>query len=624
MSLNDALSIAMSGLRANQAAMSLVSSNVANAETPGYVKKTINQVTSNSGSYGSNVTIVGVNRELDQYIQAQLRTETSGAGYASLRSNFLQQLQGMYGNPGSDGTLEAAFNGLTTAVQALATSADSQSARIGVVNAAAVLSQQLNSMTQGIQSLRGAAEQGISDSVKDANALMKQIAKINNQLASNPNGGTSTDSSTAALLDQRDQYVTQLSELMDIRVTTNGANQITVFTGSGVQLVGQEAATLSFNAQGTVTPDTEWSADPSKSKLGSVVVSFSNGGSIDLTATGAIKSGTIAAYTELRDKTLVEAQDQLDQFAAQISSALSDKTTVAPVTSAAGTQTATLDLSGLKSGNITHLSYTDANNVQHQISLMRVDDPSVLPLSNNVTADPNDQVYGIDFSASDASIIAQLNTALNGNLTFSGGSIAAVTVKNNPTMTTLTAASVTTTALPGSLTSGDPQVALFTDTGSAYTGAISGSGSQITGLAGRLSVNSALLADPSKLVLYSPTTAAGDTTRVDFVMNQLTKATFQYTPSDGVGSASAPFKGTLLSYMQQFTSAQGAQASAAQQLASGQDVVLATLQEKMSATSGVNIDDEMAHLLSLQNAYSANARVMSTVNDMYKTLMQAF
>ena len=75
--------------------------------------------------------------------------------------------------------------------------------------------------------------------------------------------------------------------------------------------------------------------------------------------------------------------------------------------------------------------------------------------------------------------------------------------------------------------------------------------------------------------------------------------------------------------MQQFTSAQGATADAAAQLASGQDVVLATLQQKMSTSSGVNIDDEMAHLLSLQNAYSANARVMSTVNDMYKTLMQA-
>src|ERR1700738_1515141 len=149
MSLSDALSIAMSGLRANQAAMSLVSSNVANAQTPGYVRKSIAHVATNSGSYGTNVSIVGVNRELDQYIQAQLRTETSGAGYASLKSNFLQQLQSMYGNPGSTGTLENAFSGLTTAVQALSTSADSQSARICVVNAAAGLGPRLNSMHAG-------------------------------------------------------------------------------------------------------------------------------------------------------------------------------------------------------------------------------------------------------------------------------------------------------------------------------------------------------------------------------------------------------------------------------------------------------------------------------------------
>ena len=50
MSLSDALSIAMSGLRANQAAMALVSSNVANAETPGYVRKSVDQVTVDSGS----------------------------------------------------------------------------------------------------------------------------------------------------------------------------------------------------------------------------------------------------------------------------------------------------------------------------------------------------------------------------------------------------------------------------------------------------------------------------------------------------------------------------------------------------------------------------------------------
>jgi flagellar hook-associated protein 1 FlgK len=259
---------------------------------------------------------------------------------------------------------------------------------------------------------------------------------------------------------------------------------------------------------------------------------------------------------------------------------------------------------------------------------MRVDDPSALPLSNSVTADPNDMVVGIDFSGASGSIVSQLNAALSGsNLQFSGTppftASNPLTVLNSPNFSTINSASVTTTQT--SLTSGTPQLALFTDNGSPYTGAIGANGSQLTGLAGRLTVNNGLIADPSRLVVYStsPPTAAGDTTRADFITQQLMNATFQYSPQTGVGSSSTPFKGTLLSYMQQFTSQQGQAAQAASQLADGQNVVLATLQQKFTTTSGVNIDDEMAHLLSLQNAYAANARVMSTVNQMYQTLMQA-
>lgn len=622
MSLGDALSIAMAGLRANQASMSLVSSNVANAETPGYVRKTTDQVTTNTGSTGSGVNVNGVNRELDQYIQAQLRTETSGASYASLKSDFLQQLQGIYGNPNSTGTLESAFNNLTSAVQALATSPESQSARIGVLSAAQTLAGQLNSMSRGVQTLRGAAETGINDDVNIANNLMKQIADINNHLQSNPLGGTSTDSATASLLDQRDQYITQLSQLMDIRVTTNGANQVTVFTGSGVQLVGNEAATLSFNAQGTITPSTIYNPNASLSALGSIKVSYSNGGSIDLTDT--IKSGQIAAYVEMRDKALVQAQTQLDQFAASISSALSDKTTAGTAITSGAQAGFTLDLTGLQTGNNINISYTDtATNTVRNVTIVRVDDPSVLPLSNSATVDPNDAVVGIDFSGASGSVAAQLNAALNGsNLQFSGGT-PVLTVLNNAGFSTINSASVTATKT--SLTAGSAEIPLFTDNGQPYSGAINANGLQLTGLAGRIAVNNGLVADPSRLVIYSvsPVTAAGDTTRADFISKQLTSTTFLYSPKTGVGSSGAPYKGTLLSFMQQFTGQQGAAAQAASQLADGQNVVLNTLQKKFTASSGVNIDEEMAHLLSLQNAYSANARVMSTVNEMYKTLMQA-
>ena len=409
MSLSQALATAMSGLRANQAALALVSSNVANAETPGYVKKTLNTIATTTADYGSSVRINGVNRELDQFVQTQLRTETSGAAYADIRSSFLANLQGVYGDPDSTGTLESALNALTTAVQALSTSPDSQSARIGVVNAAQTLAQQLNATSQGIQALRGSAETGLSNAVSTANNAMAQIATINNQLA----GGGQTDASTAALLDQRDQYITQLSQLMDIRVVTNDNNQVSVFTNSGVQLVGVQAAKLSFNAQGTVTPNTSWNADPSKSNLGTISIDFPNGGSMDLVSTGSIRSGAIAAYLELRDNTLVQAQAQVDQLAASMSSALSDQTTSGTAATSGAQSGFDLDLSGLQTGNVVHVSYTDSITGQtHNLSLVRVDDPSVLPLSNSATVDPNDEVLGIDFSGGMSSVVSQLNAAL--------------------------------------------------------------------------------------------------------------------------------------------------------------------------------------------------------------------
>jgi len=304
MGLSQALSTAMSGLRATQASIALVGSNVANAETPGYVRKTVIQVAGMTGDYGSSVLLNGVERHLDQYLQTQLRTETSGAVYAETRATYLANLQNVYGNPAETGTIEDSFNKLLTAFQGLSTSPDSQSARISAVSAAQTMAQTLNATTQGIQSLRANAEMGINDSVTTANNAMAQIAFINIQLQS----GGKTDAATASLLDQRDQYITQLSEMMDIRTVVNDLNQVTVFTNSGVQLVGTEAAKLSFNPQGTMTPNTLYSSDPTKCNVGTITINFPRGGSYDLVSTNSIRSGKIAAYLELRDNTLVKAQ----------------------------------------------------------------------------------------------------------------------------------------------------------------------------------------------------------------------------------------------------------------------------------------------------------------------------
>jgi flagellar hook-associated protein 1 FlgK len=68
--------------------------------------------------------------------------------------------------------------------------------------------------------------------------------------------------------------------------------------------------------------------------------------------------------------------------------------------------------------------------------------------------------------------------------------------------------------------------------------------------------------------------------------------------------------------------AQAQAAADAGNLKQGQNVVVNALQQRMSTTSGVSIDQEMTNLLTLQNAYAANARVLSTVHQMFQTLLQ--
>lgn len=618
MSLSQALSTAMAGLRVTQSQLSVVSGNVANAQTPGYVRKTLDQVTTAAGG-GISVTTAAIQRELDQLVQTQLRTETSGASYATALSQLYQQIQQVIGQPGSSTGIDSLFNNFTSALQTLSSTPDSYSAQTTALNAGQVLAQQLNATTQALQTLRGAAEQGISSDIQQANDALQQIVKINKQLiAASPD-----DPSAATLMDQRDHYIDQLSQLMDIRVVQGQHNDVSIYTGNGFQLADASSATqLSFDPRGTITASSAWDADPSKSGVGSIKIINPDGSSTDLIAQGAIKSGEIAAYLAMRDQILPQAQSQIDEFAAQMSRALSDRTTDgATVTGPpAGFS---IDTANLLNGNTINLTYTDsATNTQHVVTIVRVDDPSALPLPSTTTADPNDQVIGVNFSGGMSSVVSQLTAALGATgLQFSNPSGTTLQVVDDGATNRVDVNALSSTVTTTGLTTGNPQLPFFLDGATPFSGAIGGSGAQITGLAGRITVNPALLANPSSVVIYQSGGLIGDTTRPSFLYSQLTNASYVYSPQTGIGGSASPFTGTLSSFVSQIFAQQGQAAANAASLKQGQDLVVSALQQRMTATSGVNIDQEMTDLLTLQNAYGANARVFTVVKQMFDTLL---
>jgi flagellar hook-associated protein 1 FlgK len=625
MGLSSALASAMSGLRANQAALSIVSSNVANSQTPGYVVQTPNQIEVTTGDFGSTAMTTGVSRELDNYVLNQLRTETGGSGYADQMASILKQLQNVYGTPGNSGTLEDALNKFTTSLQALSTSAGASSAQTVALGAAQALATQLNVTTKGIQSLRSNVEQDLGNSAQAANVAMQQVADINTKLQ----GLSANDPSAATLMDQRDQAINTLSKYVDVRVTTDGSNQSNIYTTTGIQLVGAGLASqFTFASAGALSATSLYNIDASKSGVGALNIKLPNGSSLDVVANNVVSSGQIAADLKLRDQTLVQAQNQIDQLAATMSSALSDRTTAGSTVSGppAGFD---VDLAGAQPGNTINFTYTDTTtNTKRQVTLVNVTDPAALPLQNATNANP--MQVGVNFNGGMGAIASALNTALNGaHVVFSAAPspATATTLRitdDNTGLSKVNATSITKTVT--SLTSGNPQLPLFTDGGQAlYTGAITASGSQMTGLAGRIAVNTQLTSDPTRLSVYntSPVTPSGDTTRSDYLYSQLTSAVFSYSPQTGLGSSSQPFTGSVSNYLQQFLSVQSNAATQATQLQQGQSVVVSTLQAKFNSTSSVNLDSEMSNLIQLQNAYAANAHVMSVVQSMMNTLMQA-
>src|SRR6185437_14348205 len=554
------------------------------------------------------------------YVQQQLRVENAGASYATTLSQFYDRLQGVFGSPGTANTLESGYNAFTSALQALSTSPDDAAARSSVISAAESLTQQLNQTSASINDMRGDAELGISDAVTQVNQALSQIANLNAQIASS----SQNDSATATLLDQRDSYIDQLSKLMDIKVVTTDQNQVNIFTNSGVQLLGVKASQLAFNVQGSVTPNSRWSSDPAQSSLGTITLISPNGGSVDLIQSGAIRSGEIAGYLQMRDQDLVQAQSQVDAVAAAMASALSDNTTAGSTVTSGLQSGFSVDIGGMSAGNSIKIGYTDSlTNTPHTITLMRVDDPSALPLADTATADANDKVVGIDFSGGMPSVVAQINTAIAASgMTASNPSGTSLQILDDGAGNIVNVNSLSVTKTITGLSGGSGELPFFVDGTQPYTGAITAAGTQSVGFAGRISVNSALIADPSKLVAYASGVSTGDSTRPNFMYQQLTAAQMTFSPDTGVGGATDPFSGTITTFLRQSMNQQADAANDASNLKQGQDVVLNSLQQRFDDTSSVNIDQEMTNLLSLQNAYAANARVMSTVKNMFDILTQ--
>lgn len=618
MGLSTSLNTAIAGLNSTQIGIGVVSQNVANAGTTGYVRRTVSTADSLSGlTVGTQST--QVQRMLDKIVQHQLWQESAGAAYTATRADMLSSVDKLYGAPGSATALDTIYNGFTSALQALQNDPSNYNLRTSVLDSANLLASRLNTLSDGVQALRGQAESGIANAVTQVNNLLGALTSVNARIVGSPN-----DQGVAALKDQRDLILSELSQYMDIKTSEDARGSISVVTGSGTQIFdGRPAVTFGFDEHASPGPHDQWSMDPARRGVGTITMTTSSGGAMDAIANKTFRSGEIAALVEMRDKTLVEAQAQLDEIAAQMARALSDREIAG---TAVDTGTATgfeVDMAGLQPGNSITLDYAvTPGGATQRFTFVRVESAASLPLPASAGGDANNRVIGIDFSGGPASVAAQMQAAIGGGFTVSNtGSV--LTIVDDGAAGTRDVKALTARPTATGLSSGSAELPFFVDGSgnAAFTGSYEG-GSQAVGFAARIKVNPALIADRSRLVAFDATTPQGDQTRPQLMLERLTQSQRSITNRTGLDGSTATTSATVSNFVLRVVSSQGQAVETARRLDEGQQVALAAVQSRFQQTAQVNVDQEMATLIELQNAYAANARIISTVKEMMDVLMR--
>jgi flagellar hook-associated protein 1 FlgK len=615
MGLSVTLSNALSGMKIGQNALDVLSGNVANAGTPGYHKRSISVI----DSLGANSTYArqgSLTRTFNQSLQQHYTRAVSDSSFASVKSSYLDRLQTLFGMPGTTGSLDSAFSEFETSLTSLTSSPDNFANRADTIQKAQELAGALNRLSGDVQSLRQEVEAKISTSVDDINNQLQSLEKINIRLADQG----IDPSSRATLLDQRDRLVGALSEQMDLRVSYRNDDTVALMTRSGVGILDGRASLLSFESAGQLSATSLFNATDAKSGVGKLTITTGAGLKIDLVKQNVMTSGELAGLIQLRDNDLVQAQDQLDEIAAGLAQSMSTKATTGTQVTSGASAGYEVDVGGLQNGNEFTFGYTQGG-VSKTVRVLRVDDTTKLPLDY---IDSNGaRVVGLDFSAGPASVAAKLQSAVGSGIAISNPSGNTIRVMDDGALGNTDIKSMQSRSTVTGMQAGDLGINLFVDYGNtSFTNALDDNGQKL-GFAGRISVNSLIATDNRLLVQYTPGTPLGDSDRVDQLLSNLDNLRFAGGQGSVAHSAGSRLAGTVSDLISQSINTVGNIASSAESEAETQEMTLDALGNRLESEYGVDVDEEMARLMELQNAFAANARVMSVAQELIKDLMSS-
>lgn len=306
MTLNLAIHNALTGVRVAQQSLDTVSHNIANAQTPGFTRKSLPQQSVIAGGVGIGVRAGEVVRQVNGALQREAFRQNGTTLGLEIRENYLRKVEMLNGRPEDETSLASTLSDLRVSFEQLSATPESRTLQLNAINMAQRLTRELNRMSAGIRQIRNDVQADLDNAIESVNTELRKIHELNEAIVRE----TRASRSTADLEDMRDAALRKLAEFVDISYARTTDNRMVVLTRTGQTLVEREAYTLSFTPS-TLDDFSYYRASPPGNVAPIQLGDPATGPDITLQLAG----GKIGALLELRDQTMPTMTAQLDEFA---------------------------------------------------------------------------------------------------------------------------------------------------------------------------------------------------------------------------------------------------------------------------------------------------------------------
>ena len=370
------LNIGLTGLQAHQTALATTGNNVSNTNTPGYSRQDVvfdsaNSQLTGAGYVGSGVTVTTIRRLNEEFINSQLRSDTTVFSEREALLNLSSQIDNLLASETTG--LSNAMSQFFEAVQGGADDPSSVPERQLLLSQSESLVSRFHQLSSRLVQQSQAIDQELSAAIATINSLSSGIAELNEAITIATGAGQGDLPNT--LLDERDELLRQLSEKVTVSIVPQGDNQINVFIGKGQPLVVNN----NFNEL-SVIPSQE---DPTTSDI-----AFVNAGNTQV-ITNDITGGTVGGALEFRDSILEDSINSMGLIAIVLADTVNEQHQVG------------MDLEN----NLGGFFFTDINDSQSM---------SARATGNQNNLPPMDRVIGVEIVDSGQLTIDSYELQFNG------------------------------------------------------------------------------------------------------------------------------------------------------------------------------------------------------------------